>query len=152
MERLGKADDERRPQTPRGPVLGDERAPLVVVAERDTTVARDKGKVQRLDDRQEGEDEPGEGAITDHVVALVVKDAVQDPREDDRAGDVALAGAERVPDRGQGQERLGREDKDAREDRRVRLVVAVREERKARDQDEHDRPRVPEREGWFGAW
>jgi hypothetical protein len=34
----------------------------------------------------------------------------------------------------------------------VRLVVAVREERKARDQDEHDRPRVPEREGWFGAW
>lgn len=86
---------------------------------------RESGSGAHLDDREERDDESGEGAVADDVVPLCVVDAVEREGEDGSSGDVALAAAEGVADRGEGEEGLGRDDEDAAENRRVRVVVAA---------------------------
>lgn len=103
--------------------LRDERAALVVRAKRHAAVARDDREVQALDDGEAADDGAGEGAVADDLVRLLHVDAEEGRKEDGRAGNVALARAEGVADRGEGEEGLGDDDEDDRDGRRV---VAVR--------------------------
>lgn len=81
--------------------LRDERAALVVRAKRHAAVARDDREVQALDDGEAADDGAGEGAVADDLVRLLHVDAEEGRKEDGRAGNVALARAEGVADRGE---------------------------------------------------
>jgi hypothetical protein len=114
--------------------------------------------------RSEAEDRAGTNL--DDLVVLVVVDTEEGERKDRSSGDVTatvaegvtlqwdelvgcqwLGSGEKTYDSRDGEEGLGSDHEDAGEDGRVRVVTAVGEEGEARDEDGHDRPRVPQAEG-----